>query len=131
MNNLPNPRIYLGLLTCVLVLISCGCFDDGAQGQLEFIEQKVRAGLECWQAGSKPETLNVGDAPFEFFDEDWNRGAKLLSFEIRQTYFDSSKEPRCFVSLKIQRGKKPATEVECNYKILTEPTVIVGRDPMG
>ncbi len=128
---LPKQPICLLLLLSLLVPASCGYSDDGAKDKLAFLEQKVRTGLECWQAGSKPELLNTGEAPFEFYDEDWNRGAKLLSFEIRQTYLDSSKEPRCIVGLKIQTENQPAAEIECNYKIRTEPTVIVGRDPMG
>ena len=78
-NRLPKQPICLLLLLSVLLPASCGCSVDEAQDELAFLEQKVRTGLECWQAGSKPELLNTGEAPFEFYDEDWNRGARSCS----------------------------------------------------
>jgi len=116
------------MLACLLI---AGCVNTEEQKKLEFARTTVEHALEAWQQGSKPAELESETEPVEFFDDDWNRSAKLLEFEIGQTYMESDGTARCAVVLTVKRGKKAAVKVNCTYQIVTKPKVIVARDPMA
>ena len=123
--------INLVLVVLVTLLCSAGCGDREAEQKMDFANSTVKSALEFWQQGGKPEELMTGENPVEFHDDDWDVGAKLIEFEIRQTYMDRDGTARCAVTLKVQRGKKAPVDVRCAYQILTVPKVMVGRDPMA
>jgi hypothetical protein len=119
--------------SCLLIvgLTFSGCSDREAQQKIEFAESTVQRGLEFWQQGGKPAELEAESEPIEFFDDDWNRSAKLVDFEITQTYMESDGTARCAVLLNVKYGKKEPVKVKCTYQIVTDPKVIVARDPMA
>ena len=117
--------------TLFLLLSCCGCSDNGKQAKLEFGEQTVREGLEVWKQGGQPSDLEARENPIEFHDDDWDVSAKLLEYEIQQSFVDNDGWPRCLVKLKVQRGPDDPVEVRCAYQIISEPKVVVGRDPMS
>lgn len=87
----------------------------------------VKAALDKWQAGGKPEELK----PVEFNEALWNAGEKLVSFEMGPAqYVESAQAVRCEVKLTVQKGKgKPRTET-VTYDVTLGPPVKVVNNPM-
>ncbi len=121
-------RCFCLLLACLAV---AGCSDGKDLQKVEFASSTVQRALESWKQGAKPVDLRSAADPVDFHDDDWDRSAKLVDFEIRQTYMESDGTARCAVSLTVQYGKKVPVKVKCTYQIVTEPEVIIGRDPMS
>jgi hypothetical protein len=118
-----------GLL--LVSLIFAGCGTNEGQKEIEFASATVQHALETWQQGGTPAKLLEEPVPVKFYDDDWERSAKLIDFEIRQTYMESDGTARCAVTLTVKYGKKKPVIVKCAYQIVTDPEVIVGRDPMA
>lgn len=117
----------------ILILVSVtGCGNRETQQQLDVAEQTVRQSLEKWKSGVAAAELEQADPPVRFHDDDWLENAKLVEFEIRQSYLEPSDQTaRCAVTLTIQRPGKRPSEVKCTYQVVTDPDVIVARDPMS
>lgn len=114
-----------------MVLCQIGCSDQVAEEKINFAKQTVETALKTWQQGGKPEDLEQGTEPIEFHDDDWDRSARLIEYELRQSYMETDGTARCAVRLKVQTDQKSPREIECTYQIVTEPKVIVARDPMS
>ena len=71
------------------------------------------------------------DACYKGDDDDWQKSARLLEFELLQTYPDTDKLPRCAVKLVIQYAKQDPVEVKVTYQVVTTPKIIVARDPFS
>lgn len=121
---------YVGFGLACLLLGGCGNKED--QQKIEFASSTVQHALESWKAGSQPAELREGAAPVEFHDDDWERSAKLLDFEILNTYVEPSDgSARCTVMLTVKQDGRTSVQVKCTYQVITEPHVIVARDPMA
>ena len=117
---------------CLVVLLVCGgCGDAEAQKQLDLAKQSVQTALDAWKRGDSWESLKTAATPIEFHDDDWQASAKLLEFELLNTYPDTDKLPRCAVRLKIQHDKKDPVDLNVTYQIVTTPKIIVARDPFS
>jgi hypothetical protein len=119
-----------GLILACLVISGCGNGEE--QAKIDFAKSTVQRSLESWKLGSQPADLQTGSEPVEFYDDDWERSAKLLDFEIRQTYIEPSDgTARCEVLLTVKYPKQEAIKVRCAYQVVTDPNVKVARDPMA
>ncbi|QEG23980.1 hypothetical protein MFFC18_38850 [Mariniblastus fucicola] len=115
----------------MLSLLLTGCGNNEDQMKMEFAEATVKQSLEAWQQGKKPAELEAEEEPVRFFDDDWNLSNKLLDFEIRKTYMESDGTARCAVTLTVQDRQGKRNEVKCTYQIVSDPKVVVARDPMS
>lgn len=116
----------------LLFLFACiGCGDAEAQKQLDLAKQSVQSALDTWKRGESAESLKTGTSPVEFHDDDWQKSARLLEYEVLHVYPDTDKLPRCAVRLVIQQGKQEPTELKVTYQIVTTPRIIVARDPFS
>lgn len=127
--SISNPRITLFyfLLGCLVVT---GCGGEG-QKKIDFARTTVQRALETWQQGGTRAQLLEAQESIEFYDDDWERSAKLADFKIRKTYLESDGTARCAVTLTVKYGKRKPVVVNCTYQIVTEPNVIAARDPMA
>lgn len=87
----------------------------------------VKAGLDKWQAGGKPDDLK----PVEFHEQMWNAGEKLVSFEVGTAqYVESAQAVRCEAKLTV-RGKNGKTRTETVvYDVTLGPPVKVVNNVM-
>ena len=116
----------------LLILLACiGCGDAEAQKQLDLAKQTVQSALDTWKRGESAETLKTGTNPVEFHDDDWQKSARLLEYELLNVYPDTDKLPRCAVRLVIQHRKQEPAVLKVTYQIVTTPKIIVGRDPFS
>ena len=120
-------------MSLLAVLLVAGCSNRQVQQKLKFAEQTVQQSLEEWKSGGSPADLKLAEPPVDFHDDDWRAGAKLIDFEIRKIYLEPSDQTaRCSATLTIQRrNEKTSSEVKCTYQVVSEPEVIVARDPMS
>lgn len=113
-------------------LLFAGCGDAGNEAALAAAQQSVRTALEAWQRGESPVALNAAPTAIEFFDDDWNRSARLLEFEIFQTYMETDRTPRCAVALSIQAGEQPQEKIQVTYQVVAKDgKVVIARDPFS
>lgn len=93
---------------------------DEAQGH-------VKAGLDKWQAGGKPEELK----PVEFHEALWIAGEKLVSFEMGTAkYAEAAQAVRCEVKLTIRNKKGKERTENVVYDVTLGPPVKVMNNPM-
>src|SRR5437588_2874806 len=79
-----NPfRISLGIAACLWALASIGCSPrlppptDPAEARAA-----LETALDTWKRGDAPETLQKREPPIQFADLHWEKGARLLKYEI-------------------------------------------------
>jgi hypothetical protein len=87
----------------------------------------LRAVLEAWQQGERPEALQRRQPPVQAADPDWTQGVRLARFEIeegqaRPSGFDLG----CPVKLWLGDGKGAPRRVR--YTVATSPARVVTRD---
>lgn len=121
-------RLTLLALLTLFLLSGCG---GVSQKELDFASETVQTALETWKKGEKSDSLKSRSAPIDFHDDDWKKGAKLVSYEMKQTYDPrDGSSPRCAVVLTMElRGRRVQREV--TYEVHTKPKVLVARDPMS
>jgi hypothetical protein len=87
----------------------------------------LRATLDAWQRGDKPESLQQRQPPIRVADPAWSQGVRLTRFEIeegqaRPSGFDLG----CPVKIWLADGRKDPRRVK--YTVATSPAVVVTRD---
>jgi hypothetical protein len=91
----------------------------------------VKASLEKWQAGGKPDELKTQATPVEFHEAMWAGGEKLVSFEMGEVkYMENERVVRCNVKLTVQKGKGKARTENVAYDVTFGPPVKVVNNPM-
>jgi hypothetical protein len=119
------------LLGAVLFVFS-GCGDGGAQQKMDAAMQSVRTSLDLWKRGERVGTLKTSPTPIEFFDDDCEKSARLVQFEIHKTYMETDGTARCSVGLVVQHGDKPPERVQVTYQVVTKDNkTVIARDPFS
>lgn len=134
-SELPSPvpcRLlpWLPLLLIGLALVG-GCGSGASDEDLGSAENAVRAGLDAWKRGEQPAALKQLAAPIEFHDDDWLAGAKLMDFELTQTFRDNDGKPRCEAKLTLEFGGGKQESKTVIYEANLDGGIVVGRDPMS
>lgn len=118
-------------LLLVAVALSSGCSHDPAQQQLDAAQQGVQKALETWKQGAKAENLKSGTPPIEFHDDDWQQAARLLDYQVVQTYLDPDGSPRCAVTLTVQRPRQQPEQLRVTYQVVEKGAIVIARDPFS
>jgi hypothetical protein len=119
------------VLLAAACLVLAGCGGAERKRELQRARESVAAGLEAWKRGEAPEALRTHATPIEFHDDDWQRAARLVEYEITAAYHDTDGLPRCAALLTVQSGSGEPAQVKVTYQIVTEPKVIIARDPFS
>jgi hypothetical protein len=110
-----------------LVTLASGCGSESQQ-DLDLIRDSVVAALETWKKADRSDTLKSRSPAIEFHDDDWQRGARLIGYELTKTYRDTDGAARCVVTLSIlSRGKSKTIKV--TYQANTSTKIVIARDP--
>lgn len=116
-----NRRWLLG----VGLLFLAGCGFPAAK--VDEAKGHVKAGLDKWQAGGKPDELK----PVEFNEAMWGAGEKLVSFEMGDAkYVDAAGVVRCDVKLTLRNKKGKERTENVIYDVTLGPPVKVMNNPM-
>lgn len=121
--------LLAGLLVPSLGSLS-GC-GGGSDEDLGTAEESVRAALDTWKRGEPPAALKQLATPIEFHDEEWLGGAKLVEFELKETYRDTDGRPRCAANLTLETSSGKRESKLVIYETNLDQGIVVGRDPMS
>ncbi len=118
-------RLFL-LVPTILILLLPGC---GKKADLGRAEQAVRASLEVWKGGGKPNQL--GEKAIDIVEPDWLAGYKLVDFQVKNASTQPQQGPRVVVVLSLQGrgGKAVSREVAYEVVFKDQNKVSIGRDP--
>lgn len=122
---------FPSLMVCLLVLGLAGCQKQPGQEKMAKAKEIVTKGLSSWKSGEDIKSLRSLEEPIEFYDDDWEKSAKLVDFEVKQTFMESDQSARCSVVLKVQYEGEDPKEVQCTYQVVDDPKIKVARDPMS
>jgi hypothetical protein len=125
---LGNPR-HLWPALVALATLAAGCGSESQQN-LDLVRDSVVAALETWKKAERVDSLKSRSPPIEFHDDDWQRGARLLDYELTKTYCDTDGAARCAVTLSVLRRGKPDT-VKVTYQANTSTKIVIARDPFS
>lgn len=107
-----------------------GCSQDRSQESLVLAQKSVQVALDTWKRGDPVTTLKTGAVPIEFFDDDWQRSARLVAYEVKSTYTETDGTPRCAVNLQVQYGASTAQQVQVTYQVINkDQTIMIARNP--
>ena len=120
------------MLLSAFAITICGCGDGGAQQKMDAAMQSVQASLDTWKRGEPVASLTTSATPIEFFDDDCERSARLVEFEIKKIYMETDGTARCAVGLVVQRGNKPPEQVQVTYQVVNKDNkTVIARDPFS
>lgn len=116
-----------------LAVTVAGCGNGDAAKQLDRAKQAVETALDAWQRADAAPALSVSSVPIEFFDDEREKAATLVNYEILQTYMETDGTPRCAVQLVVRRADQSSEEqFKVTYQIVTKDNkIIIGRDPFS
>lgn len=123
---LGRPRhIQIALLALAIFMSGCG---TQPEPDLDLLRDSVITALDAWKTAQPRDALLSRSPPIEFHDDDGVRGARLLSYELTNTYRDTDGSPRCAVTLHLQSANKPKT-IKVTYQAKVDSKIVIARDP--
>jgi hypothetical protein len=128
---LRSPRFLAALFATGALLGIAGCGDAQSQQELDLATRSVQVALDAWKRGEMADNLKGQSTPIEFYDDDWQKGAKLIDYQIDQTYRETDGSPRCAVTLTVQHGDRASAAVKVTYQVNTKPKIVIARDPFS
>ena len=124
-----NTRSFFSCLLFAAAIALSGCGDDAAQKEMELFQESVEVSLDAWKKGESAASLKARPTPIEFHDEDWQRKAALVSYEIKQLYRETDGTARCAVTLTMKPRGKAAVPANVTYQVKFGTTIVIARDP--
>jgi hypothetical protein len=125
-------RILLSWLPELMIgFVLVGCAERMDREFLELATHSVQRGLETWKRGERADALRTGATPIEFHDDDWQKSARLVDFQLLKSYVETDGSPRCAAALVIQYRNRQPQRIRVTYEIVRRSTVIVARDPFS
>jgi len=116
--------------TALLVLLLAGCSTGprrAADVEPEKARDALRTALESWKKGDKPAALQQRSPAITVQDMDWESGARLMSYELKDegTAYDANLY--CTVQLTLRPAQGPEVKKEVTYIVGTSPVLTVFR----
>jgi hypothetical protein len=118
-------RIAAALVALAILTAGCGSQPDP---DLDLVRDSVVTALDAWKTAQPRDALKSRSPPIEFHDEDGQRGARLIAYELTKTYRDTDGAPRCAVTLNLHSGGKSKT-VKVTYQANISSKIVIARDP--
>jgi hypothetical protein len=125
-NNLARPT---RCLAGVILMFACGCgFESGGQaadpGQAQVA---LRAVLDAWKAGEKPEDLEKRTPSIHVKDVDWHGGFQLVNYKADEEGKRVGYDMNYPVLLELKSPKGGVVKRTAVYTITTRPQLLVLR----
>ena len=118
-------------LSGLWMVTAAGCAGTKPQVPLEVAESSVHTALDSWKSGEKADQLKTRTPPIEFHDDDWQKAARLVEYELIKTYCDTDGFPRCTVALTLQHSGQEPVRLQVTYQVVMKPNVVIARDPFS
>jgi len=115
----------------VALLALAGCGNSAEQEQLDLAKSSVEKSLAAWKRGDQPQVLRAAADSIEFFDDDWNSGAKLADFRLVRAFIDTDGLAKCAVELTVQPPSDSPVSRSVTYQVVKKPHIVISRDPFN
>lgn len=122
------PRAVAGVLLAGAAVGLGGCDRPPPQADKGEAVALLRAALEAWQAGEKPDALQARTPPVVAVDPAWLDGTKLVKFEIDE----GGAEPSGYdlsCPVKLWLGTRPPVKVR--FVVALAPNKVITREVGG
>lgn len=112
-----------------LLLTASGCGAGGAPQPADSAQAlaALRAALESWKAGEKPEALATQSPPIHVKDMDWEGGFRLVDFRADAEGKLSGYDMNYPVVLELKNPKGLSVKKNAVYTVTTRPALLVSR----
>ncbi len=116
-------------ITVAGLVLGTGCGASSAPNKADPDQARavLRDALEAWKKGETSDDLLARTPSVRVLDPDWQKGAKLISFEIGADA-PFAAEQRVSVVLKLQHAGRPSTNKKVMYAIGTSPSITIVRE---
>lgn len=110
----------------------CFMFMSGCSGRVTPVDAgkalvALEMSLECWKDGKKPDDLLEESPPITAHEFDWNKGIRLLDYEIVSDEKNADQSLIAWVKLKLESADGKVSETTAKYIVNTSPEVTVLR----
>lgn len=127
----PSHRPSPALIVTLAAALAAGCSGggSGAAGAVDApkAREALKAALDGWKRGDKPEKLQSASPPMTVSDMDWQAGAKLLSYQMKDDGKEYGPNLNVPVDLTIRTPQGKEAKKTVSYVVGTSPTVTVFR----
>jgi hypothetical protein len=79
----------------------------------------LKTALEGWKQGKRPDALKAGSPSITVQDRDWDRGARLVDYQIVGDGEAGGSDLRCKVTLTLRPAKGKQAKQEALYSVRT------------
>lgn len=128
---LPHLRLSrpAGVLTLILtsILGSGGCTPTPRESDSVEGRQALRATLEAWKGGEKPEALESRTPPIHVSDGDWKSGLLLKSYRAEGEGRLVGSDLSYSVELELKNSRGKVVKKNAVYAVTTHPQLLILR----
>jgi hypothetical protein len=117
----------LWLAVVLLTASGCGSGRTPETADSEKARAALRAALESWKAGEKPEDLKKQSPPIHVKDADWDRGFRLVNFKADAEGRLAGYDMNYPVVLQLKSPKGAAVKKNAVYTVTTQPELVIAR----
>jgi hypothetical protein len=121
-----------GAAVVLAALAATGCGSPEVPPPVDPAEavRHLDAALAAWKAGQPRESLAENDPPIVFTEPLWERGTRLLSYEVGPAELNG-RQARCTATLTLRDPDGKQYERKIGYQIDTTPRVVIVREGLG
>ncbi len=123
--NLQFAILNLQFLLAGLVLPGCAGTPLPPEADSDKATAALRAGLDAWKKGEKPESLQRGAPAIYFTELRWNAGDRLLDYRLSEAAERFGQSLRCWVTLELQDASGKRIQKKMTYNIDTDAANVV------
>jgi hypothetical protein len=122
-------RIAATLSVAGLLLTASGCGAGGTPETADSAQAQaaLRAALESWKSGQKPEDLARQSPPIHVKDADWDGGFRLVDFRADAQGKLAGYDVNYAVVLELKSPKGVPIKKNAVYTITTRPELVIAR----
>lgn len=116
------------ICTCMLVLLTfVGCSSSPQPSNSQTALQSLEKMLETWKTGGTAADLKTAQPSVIAVDDDWERKATLVAYQVQPNPFDDGVNLHYTVQLTLKNAKGKEVKKEQVYVVGTNPVITIFR----
>jgi|JI9StandDraft_1071089.scaffolds.fasta_scaffold05823_2 hypothetical protein len=116
------------ICTCMFVLLTfVGCSGAPRPSNSQTALQSLEKMLETWKTGGTAADLKTGQPSVIAVDDDWERKATLIAYQVQPNPFDDGVNLHYTVQLTLKNAKGKEVKKEQVYIVGTNPVITIFR----
>ena len=114
-------------LPAAVALLALGCRGGPAPVDASAARDALKAALDSWKRGEKPDALRKGSPAIYVIDQEWQDGATLTDYRLAGDGEEKDAHLYCRVSLTVRPPRGAEVTREVTYIVSTSPNRTVSR----